>query len=96
MSMPVYAMIAPENHSGWSPFDPHALGALIEAYTWITQPQRMTSPADRSRPGTAEYSTARYNDLTEMLRRAIAKERTRVGQTAVEPLQLVMPFIEAA
>jgi hypothetical protein len=54
------------NHPGdkFNPFDPDPAGALREVYTWITQPEMMT-------PTHATYRVVHYNQLTEMLRRAI-------------------------
>jgi hypothetical protein len=53
---------------GWNPFDPDALGALIEARDWINNPR--FSSADR-----LEYRVCHFEQLTEMLRRAIKKAR---------------------
>lgn len=59
-----YTLIA--NHPGdkFNPLDPDSAGALREIYAWITQPQVLT-------PTHATYRVAHYNQLTEMLRRAI-------------------------
>ena len=52
-------------HEGqFNPFDPDALGALREAYAWITQPVRSGGEE-------VVYSSTHYDSLTEMLRRAI-------------------------
>ena len=66
-----YSIVAGDTPEDWSPFDPEPLGALIEAYTWIARPARVSG-------GEAVYSTAKYDQIAEMLRRAILRERERV------------------
>lgn len=57
----------------FNPFDPDVLSALREAYTFITQPQRMESGPTSRDPTVLTYNLHDYNSLTEMLRRAIKK-----------------------
>jgi hypothetical protein len=47
------------------------LGALRDAYAFISAPQRMESP--KGGPKTATYRVEGYNALTAKLRAAIAK-----------------------
>ena len=49
------------------------LGALEEAYAFISAPQRMETP--RGGPKTATYHVANYNALAANLRAAIAKAK---------------------
>lgn len=65
-----YSILAVHPDDDFNPFDPDALGALREAYTWITQPRMMT-------PGEVIYPTAYYNQVAEMLRRAIKNAEAR-------------------
>lgn len=65
------------NHPGdkFNPFDPDPAGALREVYTWISQPQLMT-------PTEIHYPTTHFNQLTEMLRRAIANADLEKAKTS--------------
>lgn len=73
-AMRSYVMIA--NHPGdkFNPFDPDPAGALREVYAWIASPELLT-------PTHATYRVAHYNQLTEMLRRAI-KNAESIKETA--------------
>jgi hypothetical protein len=63
---PRHSYILNTSHPGdrFDPFDPDPLGALREAYAWISQPVVAT-------PDRFTYDAFRYDALTEMLRRAI-------------------------
>lgn len=64
-AMRSYVMIA--NHPAdqkFNPFDPDPLGALREVYAWFASPQKMT-------PTELTYRAGHFNQLGEMLRRAI-------------------------
>jgi hypothetical protein len=37
-----YILISDQHATDFNPFDPDPIGALREAYAWITQPERMT------------------------------------------------------
>ncbi len=79
--MGTYIKISGDTPPEWNAFDPDALGALIEVYTWLTQPAAFRS-GFLNAPDVLEYRTHRYNALTEMLLLAIAKERERLKQSA--------------
>jgi hypothetical protein len=71
-----YVRIASGHDENFSAFDPDAIGALREAYAWITQPAR-------GEPGWLTYDARRFNQLTAMLRRAITREEIRNAETRV-------------
>jgi hypothetical protein len=62
---------------GFSAFDPDVLGALLEAYTFITQPLKSSvEVVDGQKVHRGTYDTASYNDLVQMMDRAIRKAGT--------------------
>lgn len=72
-----YHDIANHHADDFSPFSPDTLGALREAYAWIASPQVATRDA-------VTYRAGAYNQLTDLLRRAIALEEARQSAPRVQ------------
>lgn len=69
-----YATRSPEHASKFDPFEPDALGALREAYAFISQPlASVISDVNGRKVHRATYDMSGYNELTAMLRLAIRR-----------------------
>jgi len=70
-----YSLRNPANSAReFSAFDPDPLGALLEAYTFITQPLKsLATNVDGQKTHRAVYDTSHYNELVTMMGKAIRK-----------------------